>query len=114
MSPGRFERKTWSISVEPMPSTIAQPKWRSKRWPISLGRASPADEHIRNATASRLGSAGDAGGGAEEDGGSQVLSRAGGGARAAGPALEHRVGRRPLGHQDDARADRERKGQRVA
>ena len=39
---------------------MAQPKWRSKRWPISLGSASPADEHMRKATAPRAGSAGDA------------------------------------------------------
>ena len=60
MSPGRFERKTCSISVEPMPSTMAQPKWRSKRWPISPGSASPADEHMRRATAPFAGRAGDA------------------------------------------------------
>ena len=39
---------------------IAQPKWRSKRWPISDGKASPAEEHMRNPTASRDGSDGEA------------------------------------------------------
>ena len=35
MSPGRFERKTCSISVEPMPSMISQPKCALKRCAIS-------------------------------------------------------------------------------
>ena len=36
-----------SISVEPMPSTMSQPKCAAKRSPISPGSASPADEHRR-------------------------------------------------------------------
>ena len=43
-----------------MPSTIGAPKWRSKRWPSSDGSASPAEEHMRSATASRAGSEGEA------------------------------------------------------
>ena len=49
-----------SISVEPMPSMISTPKWAVKRWPMSAGSASPADEHRRSATSLRAGSAGDA------------------------------------------------------
>ena len=49
-----------SISVEPMPSMIEQPKCSSKRRPISPGSASPADEHMRSATVARAGRAGEA------------------------------------------------------
>ena len=49
-----------SISVEPMPSMISQPKCAVKRSPSSRGSASPADEHSRSATSPRLGNAGDA------------------------------------------------------
>ncbi|MDT4821359.1 hypothetical protein FQZ97_545340 [compost metagenome] len=49
-----------SISVEPMPSMISQPKCALKRCAISPGNASPADEHMRSATASRAGSLGEA------------------------------------------------------
>jgi hypothetical protein len=52
--------KMCSISVEPMPSMTSTPKWRVKRSPISAGRASPAEDASRNATASRGGSVGDA------------------------------------------------------
>ncbi|MCY1510200.1 hypothetical protein D9M68_445710 [compost metagenome] len=37
---------------------ISQPKCAVKRWPISAGNASPADEHSRNATSARAGSEG--------------------------------------------------------
>ena len=59
---------------------MSQPKWRSKRWPISPGSASPADEHMRkrDRVARRQGGrrehAGEAGRRAEEDGRAQVLS----------------------------------------
>ena len=47
-----------SISVEPMPSTMSTPKCCLKRSPNSAGRASPAEETSRSATASRAGSLG--------------------------------------------------------
>ena len=43
-----------------MPSTIGAPKCVSKRWPISDGSASPAEEHMRSATSARGGRPGDA------------------------------------------------------
>ncbi|MOA14276.1 hypothetical protein D3C78_1343680 [compost metagenome] len=39
---------------------MSQPKCCLKRWAISAGSASPADEHMRSATASRAGSRGEA------------------------------------------------------
>ncbi|MNL88443.1 hypothetical protein D3C87_2181500 [compost metagenome] len=52
--------KMCSISVEPMPSRISQPKCRVKRSPMSRGKASPADVHTRIDTCSRGGRSGDA------------------------------------------------------
>ena len=102
-----------SISVEPMPSTMSTPKWRLKRSPISAGSASPADdtslkrhvlalrqqvrsEHVRRSRSARH---------------RRPSAYA---ADAAAPALEHRLRRRPLGHEQRRRADAHRKGQRVA
>ena len=102
-----------SISVEPMPSTMSTPKCALKRSPSSAGSASPADDTRRSATSPRVRQvrrgehAGEAGRRAVEHGGLDA-------ADAAGPALEGRVGRRPLGHQQHGGAHAQREGQRIA
>ena len=92
---------------------MSTPKCRLNRSPISAGSASPADETRRSAMSSRAGRpkrgehAGESGRRAVEDGRLDA-------ADAPSPALEHRVRGRPLGHQQDRRADREGEAQRIA
>src|ERR1700730_18087707 len=48
ISPGAFDRKMCSNSVEPTPSRISTPNRLFHRLPTDSGRASPADVHIRS------------------------------------------------------------------
>jgi hypothetical protein len=103
MSPGRFDRKMCSISVEPMPSTMSQPKRALKRSPISRGkrlagrRAEPQRDLAPFWQIRRGEHPGVAGRRAEEDG--HLLF---------GPALEDGRRGRPFRHQHGRRADAER------
>ena len=47
-SPGAFEMKMWSASVEPIPSRISSPVAAFQRRKRSGGSASPADTHSRS------------------------------------------------------------------
>jgi hypothetical protein len=42
-----LEQKMWSISVDPIPSTISRPKRSCQRSKVAGGRASAADTHSR-------------------------------------------------------------------
>src|ERR1700709_1723934 len=47
MSPGRFDTKMWSASVDPMPSRMSTPNRSvNRRW-SGTGSGSPADAHSR-------------------------------------------------------------------
>ncbi len=87
---------------------ISQPKCAVKRWPISAGSASPADEHSRSATSARCGSAARRACGVAcrraEEHRWPLLQ----------PAAEGGLGRGPLGHQHHGGADAEREAEAVA
>ena len=84
-----------------------------RRQRLAGGRAHAQRHRLARRQAGRGEHAGEAGRRAEEHRRTD-RGAAGGGRGGAGPALEHGVGRRPLGHQQDGRADREREGQRIA
>ena len=48
MSPGAFDRKICSSSVEPTPSRMSTPKRDFQALPTDSGSASPAEVQIRN------------------------------------------------------------------
>ena len=98
-----------SISVEPMPSRSSVPVRSVQRLPISGGSASPAEVQTRRAELLTIGKAG-----FDEQGGVKRRHAVEDGRLLLDQALEHRVRRRPLGHQDGGGADGEREGQRVA
>jgi hypothetical protein len=49
-SPGRFDKKMCSISVDPMPSITSTPVRAVQARATSSGSASPADVHSRSAS----------------------------------------------------------------
>ena len=101
------------ISVEPMPSMMSTPKWRLEaladlgRQRFAGGRCEPQAHVLALRQEVRSEHAGEAGRRAIKD---ARLD----GADAAAQPLEHRLGRRPFGHQERRRPDAHRKGQSVA
>ena len=110
MSSARLDTKICSISVEPMPSRMSTPTMSDQRRPMSAGSASPAEMQrrsrsdpapgpMRGLASMRREQRRHAG----EDRRLMALHR-----------VHHCIGRRPVGQQHGARADRHRECHRIA
>ena len=110
MSPGAFDRKMCSSSVEPTPSRMSTPKRAFQALPTDSGSASPAEVQMRSARAAALALHRLVVEHRREQRRHAVEDRR----IVAVHQVEHPRRRRPLAVQHRGGADRHREGQRVA